>query len=74
MKKKKKKKKKKIKSRRHISSSTLFPKKEAYNLMVLQQALERAFPDPEERKEYVENFLKNIDNEKYIPDEQIGAG
>lgn len=72
MKKKKKKKKKIIgKKRRHLSSSTLFPKKEAFNLMLMQQSLERAFPDPQKRKEYVENFMKKIADEPYVPDGQL---
>lgn len=70
----KKKKKKKIISRRHISSSILFPKKEAFNLMLMQQSLERAFPDPVERKKYVEDFMNKMETEKIIPDEQIGRG
>lgn len=65
------KKKKKIKNRRHISSTTMFPKKEAFNLMLMQQSLEQAFPDPEKRKAYVEEFLRNVENEKYIPDGQL---
>ena len=69
-----KKNKKRIKTRRHLNASTLFPKKEAFNRMLMQQSLERAFPDPVKRKEYVENFMKKVESEKTVPDEQIGSG
>jgi len=51
----------KFKKRRSITREELFPKKAALEFLRMKFSIERAIPDPEERKKYIQALIKKFE-------------
>jgi len=51
----------KFKKRRHISSEELFPKKRDLQFFRMNYLITQAFPNPVERKEYIEALIRGLE-------------
>ena len=58
------KKKLKFKKRRSINSDQLFKKKADKQLMLMDWSIRKAFSDPVERQEYIQDLIDGLEKEK----------
>ena len=58
------KKKLKFKKRRHLNTDQLFKKKVDQQLMMMDWSIRKAFPDPVERQEYIQDLIKGLEEEE----------
>lgn len=55
-----------FKSRRSFDRDAFFAKKNQREEAILQFILEREFPDPKERKEYLRNLMRGLETEPIL--------